>query len=93
MKFNKVVIEDKQFGPDYDDVSWYCGIYKIVLYTDSSVNKGKDIYCAYYKPDGWKNWGNRVNPRVEFYTTLKDAVRACERHAAIKEAAYPANSR
>lgn len=81
MKFTKTVVKDEQFGPRYDDVAWYSGIYKIQLYTESSLNYGKDAYCAYYKPAGWKNWGNRVNPCVEFYHTLKEAMAACDEHA------------
>ena len=75
----------------YDDGSgsdhWYYGIYKITFYepyeTDATIFKG--YYGAYFKPHGWKCWGNSVRKGVVGvgYKTLEDAMADCEAHAAL----------
>lgn len=78
----------------YDDGSgsdhWFSGRYKITFYeayeTDGVISKAK--YAAYYKPDGWKNWGMCVDRVTKFYATLKQAQAACEAHRTIGEYRY-----
>lgn len=67
---------------------WKAGIYKITLYPEDSENKYKPSYRAYFKPHGWKNWGNcvAVNPKV--YNTLTEAKAACQQHADKYEQPY-----
>lgn len=64
-------------------IKWYSGIYKIRYYRDCAESyrlKCKRVFYAFFKPKGWKNWGNRVEPHVEGYRSFDEAVRACERH-------------
>lgn len=79
------------FRPErYDDGSgsdhWFSGIYKITKY--ESITKGaytrRVFYRAYFKPVGWKNWGNSVDRTTTpecGYWTLEDAQKACKQHA------------
>jgi hypothetical protein len=83
------------FTPErWDDGSgsdhWFAGRYKITFYdayeTEDIISKAK--YAAYYKPDGWKNWGMCVERTTKFYATLEHARAACERHAEIGDYRY-----
>ena len=60
------------------DQHWYSGIFKITYYPEVSDLKYQPAYCAYFKPRGWKNWGNRVNRAVQYYSTLEAAQEACQ---------------
>ena len=81
-----------QFTPErYDDGSgsdhWFSGIYKITKYDAILTGKYRRtaFFRAYFKPVGWKNWGNAVDRSVtpeDGYATLDQAIQACERHAA-----------
>ena len=69
---------------------WFSGRYKITFYdgyeTDDIIHK--PCYYAYFKPNGWKNWGmgcEAGNPR---YATLAQAQDACARHAEIGDYTY-----
>ena len=84
-----------EYKPDrYDDGSgsdhWFSGRYKITFYeayeTEETISKAK--FAAYYKPDGWKNWGMCVERTRKFYPTLEAAQQACEQHAAIGDYRY-----
>ena len=57
---------------------WYSDKFKIVLYAEDSENKYRPTYRAYFKPDGWKNFGNRVNRAIPFYHTFAEALTACK---------------
>jgi len=83
------------FQPErYDDGSgsdhWVSGRYKITFYeayeTDNLLRKAH--YHAYFKPDGWKNWGMGCEAGNPSYATLEQAQKACERHATIGDYAY-----
>ena len=69
---------------------WISGRYKITRYeayeTQETISKEK--YAAYYKPDGWKNWGMCVEQATKFYYSLEEAKAACERHAVIGDYRY-----
>jgi hypothetical protein len=58
------------------DGAWFSGRYKCVNYG------GK--WFAYFKPFGWKNWGNscQKTARMESvqYATLAEAQAACRTH-------------
>lgn len=71
----------KQTGDVQGDGVWYSGIYKIVRYNRHLDNDHRPAYNAYYKPKGWKNWGNRVDRKTLCYRTLKQAKAACEVHS------------
>ena len=62
---------------------WFSGRYKITRYeayeTQDTISKEK--YAAYYKPDGWVNWGMCVEQATKFYYSLEEAQAACARHA------------
>lgn len=80
LKFAKAKDEDYDTGYK----SFVCGIYKIVRYgkcVDSMQRGWNQIYHAYYKPDGWKNWGNHVDKVTPGYKTLTEAKTACMNHA------------
>lgn len=68
MKFEKRTIDHME--------CFVSGIYKCIQY-------GKKWY-AYFKPEGWKNWGNACEytsyEKSREYKTLKQAQKACERH-------------
>jgi hypothetical protein len=52
------------------------GIYKVVKY-------GK-FWFAYFKPVGWKCWGQSCEHefgKSKAYSTMKDAIKACEKHS------------
>lgn len=57
--------------------TWTDGTFKIAKYEPMDRHRPKVIYCAYFKPHGWKNFGNRINASVEYYRTLEEAKRAC----------------
>ena len=59
--------------------TWTDGTFKIAKYEPMDRTLPKVIYCAYFKPEGWKNFGNRINASVEYYPTMKDAKEACQR--------------
>lgn len=86
LKFEKHVIPEPFHGHEYDDICWVCGIYKIVPYNRMPGRPKNSTYAAYYKPDGWKNWGKHVNPGTPYYETLEQAQAACVHHANHKEA-------
>lgn len=75
----------------FDDGSgsdhWVSGRYKITCYeayeTEDVISKAK--YAAYYKPDGWTNWGMCVDRKTTFYATLEQAQAACDAHRTIGE--------
>lgn len=81
-----------EYKPErYEDGSgsdhWFAGIYKITKYDEITTGRYRRtaFYHAYFKPVGWKNWGNHVDRRVkgdEGYDSLEEAQRACVRHAA-----------
>lgn len=68
---------------------WFAGRYKITAYDalDTAEYTRKEQFGAYYKPDGWKNWGMGVEPKYLF-PTLEAAQAACERHAATGDYTY-----
>lgn len=80
-----------EFKPErYDDGSgsdhWFCGIYKITKYDKIATGPyaRRALYHAYFKPIGWLMWGNHVERGkggTEGYRTLREAQRACARHA------------
>lgn len=59
-------------------VCYVSGIYKCIEYGGN--------WLAYFKPFGWKNWGNSCERNSKgnsvSYTSLKEAKEACERHLA-----------
>lgn len=68
------------------DHHWFSGIYKITKYNEILTGKYRRtaFYRAYFKPRGWKNWGNAVDRSVspeDGYATLEESQQACERHA------------
>ena len=69
------------WGDGYIDQEWFFGIYKIHRIEEHPDNKHRPTYHAYFKPYGWKNWGNRVAVNVPFYQTLEEAQTACAKHA------------
>ena len=84
-----------EFKPErYDDGSgsdhWFSGRYKITFYeqveTEDTIRKAH--YHAYYKPDGWKNWGMGCETGNPSYPTLEAAQAACERHLQIGDYTY-----
>lgn len=80
MNFKKVFSD-----PTYHEGYWLSagGKYKIVTYDNSNwVSTFRALksgfYAAYYKPKGWKCFGNNVDKNTPFYRTLKEAQTACE---------------
>lgn len=75
----------KDWGDGYVDEEWYSGIYKVVWYAPLAgspfVHSRPGFFAAYFKPEGWKNWGNHVNASTPYYKTLDEAKAACARHA------------
>ena len=74
--------QDRWPGLAFAERYWLSGIYKIVYFHEHLDNRYQPVYYAYYKPKGWKNWGNRVDAAVPFYGSLEAAVAACETHTA-----------
>ena len=75
----KAFTKIKPYGEDAYTY-WISGIYKIVSY-----NKGS--YNAYFIPEWFDNWGNRVCPAPDLdihnnkcWHTLNSAKRACKDH-------------
>jgi hypothetical protein len=59
---------------------WFSGIYKVVCYPAESY-RPQTIFYAYFKPHGWKSWGQSViNATKTDFISLEDALEACERH-------------
>lgn len=58
--------------------AFYCGSYKIVPRFIREL--GSVRFYAYYKPAGWKCWGNRVCKTTENYPDFESAVAACADH-------------
>lgn len=79
MRFEKIASDM------YPDGAWYSGIYKIVRYERHLDNGLRPAYAAYYKPHGWKNWGNHVDASAHFYKTMREAQEACVAHSSAAE--------
>lgn len=76
-----------EFRPErYEDGSreefWFAGIYKITKYeaVPSGPYARQAFYRGYFKPVGWKMWGEGVDH--EQHATLTQAKAACRKHAA-----------
>lgn len=67
--------QDDGSGP-----AWISGIYKVEQYDASLQDRLGVHYRAYYKPTGWKHWGNYVDAGTPHYRTLKAAQVACATH-------------
>ena len=79
-----------------DTQHWFsCGDettrYKITFYdqfeNDDTITKAH--YKAYFKPDGWLNFGMGCEKGNPSYNTLENAQAACETHALIGNYKYP----
>ena len=69
---------------------WFSGRYKITFYPriEGRETITKEHYHAYYKPDGWKNWGMGCEAGNPSYLTLEEAQAACMRHAEVGDYTY-----
>lgn len=83
MKFTKHVIKDPDFpSRECAEIYWLSdnGRYKITEHFNTPDRPNRPVYHAYHRPINWNNFGNSVNRRIEYYTTIKAAKSACEIH-------------